>query len=501
MKHFLATVAVTLITLLPIVGQTESIDLSVANKLKLMEMKHSLIDTLVYQMVDLAGPRLAGSDGMERGHRIAEKLMKEFNLSHVRTEYATSWERGGWDLEKAYAAMNAPYYYPIYPAPVGWTGSTKGLVKSEVVLIEANNKEDLLRYKGKLKGKIVLMPSTSEYQINFKPLGSRHTEESLRATVDYPMPLPAPPRRSNRPDMSPSELLLFIRSEEPAVIVNESGDFNVPGIHFSKYRDGEKEPPCEINITLEAHGLMERLIRSGEKVTMEVDVKTRFTPKRDIMNVIGEIEGTDLKEEIVLIGAHLDSYHITAGAGDDAAGCIVMLEAMRLLKESGVKPRRTIRIALWGGEEMGLLGSSGYINRYVYDRAQQQPKEEFEKISAYFNSDYGPGKFRGIYTQDNLEANPIFTAWAKPFNDMGFTTVSNKSVGSTDHISFDRIGIPGFQFITDELEWGRGSHRVMDTSDRLHRADLRHNAVVAAWFAYCAAMRDNPIPRKPIFGN
>lgn len=187
---------------------------------------------------------------------------------------------------------------------------------------------------------------------------------------------------------------------------------------------------------------------------------------------------------------------MSPGAGDDGAGFIAMLEAMRILKAIGVQPRRTIRVAFWGGEEVGLHGSSGYVEQFVQDPVTKEKKKEYNKISAYFNSDYGPGKFRGIFTQDNLQVYPIFTEWMQPFLDTGFTTVSNRSVGSTDHIPFDNAGIPAFQFIQDPMEWGRHSHRTQDFSDRLVLDDIRHNAVIVAWFAYNAAMRDEMMPRK-----
>lgn len=485
-----------------VMAQTEKIDLAVAQKIKQEEQLNSDIERLSYRLLDYAGPRLTGSDGMERGYKVAKEMMEEYNLSNPRIEFARDWPRGGWDIEKAYAAMTLPYYIPIFPAPVAWTNGTNGPVKGDVVLITATNDEELQALKGTLKGKIVLMPSVTDYKISFEPMARRHTEESLKQTAEYPITKVQPRRR--RPaqaiegsELSYAEILSFVHKENPAVIIHESGNYSVPGLNFHKLEEAGPVP-CELNIACENHGLMERLIRNGEKVEMEVDIAVKFESDRKIYNVIAEIPGTDpkLKDELVIIGGHLDCYHMSPGAGDDGAGFIAMLEAMRILKAIGVQPRRTIRVAFWGGEEVGLHGSSGYVEQFVQDPVTKEKKKEYNKISAYFNSDYGPGKFRGIFTQDNLQVYPIFTDWMQPFLDTGFTTVSNRSVGSTDHIPFDNAGIPAFQFIQDPMEWGRHSHRTQDFSDRLVLDDIRHNAVIVAWFAYNAAMRDEMMPKK-----
>lgn len=485
-----------------VMAQNEKIDLAVAQKIKQEEQLNSDIERLSYRLLDYAGPRLTGSDGMERGYKVAKEMMEEYNLSNPRIEFARDWPRGGWDIEKAYAAMTLPYYIPIFPAPVAWTNGTNGPVKGNVVLITAANNEELQALKGTLKGKIVLMPSVTDYKINFEPMARRHTEESLKQTAEYPITKVQPRRRRPAPaiegsELSYAEILSFVHRENPAVIIHESGNYSVPGLNFHKLEEAGPVP-CELNIACENHGLMERLIRNGEKVEMEVDIAVKFESDRKIYNVIAEIPGTDpkLKDELVIIGGHLDCYHMSLGAGDDGAGFIAMLEAMRILKAIGVQPRRTIRVAFWGGEEVGLHGSSGYVEQFVQDPVTLEKKKEYNKISAYFNSDYGPGKFRGIFTQDNLQAYPIFTDWMQPFLDTGFTTVSNRSVGSTDHVPFDNAGIPAFQFIQDPMEWGRHSHRTQDFADRLVLDDIRHNAVIVAWFVYNAAMRDEMMPRK-----
>lgn len=460
-------------------------DLNVLGKIRDQAVNHSAVESITYQLIDQVGSRLAGSDGAERGYQTASHLMRKIGLKNVQIDFARPWHRGGWELDRAYTAMTAPYYQPIFPAIVGWTGSTEGLQEAEVILIQAADSAEFIRkYRGKLRGKIALMPSKIDYKINFGPQATRQTDESLAELQKITITAPTAHKQGFFPQF---DLIGLVRGERPLAVVNESGEFNNPGITFFNHTQGNLPVAPEFNVALEAHGLMERLINNGQEVKMEIDIRTRFIADRPIQNVIGEIEGTDLKHEVVMIGAHIDSYHQSPGAGDDGAGCIVMLEAMRILKELGIQPRRTVRIALWGGEEVGLHGSMGYVNRYG---------DHLKDITLYLNADYGPGKFRGIFTQGNLGANSIFREWLSPLADIGCSTVSNRSVGSTDHIPFDQRGVPAFQFIQDNLEWGRGSHRTTDFSERLNMDDMRHNSVVVAWLVYCASVCDVSLPRK-----
>jgi Zn-dependent M28 family amino/carboxypeptidase len=260
---------------------------------------------------------------------------------------------------------------------------------------------------------------------------------------------------------------------------------------------GDPVSPCEINITSEHHGLMQRLIENGEEVKLEVEIDVEFINDENIYYVVGEIKGVDpkLKDELVIIGAHLDGYPMNNGAGDNVTNSVGILEAMRILKSLDIKPKRTIRIILWNGEEVGLHGSKGYVQKYVKDE-EGNKLSEYDKISAYYNADYGPGKFRGISTQSNIALEPLFKAWAEPWHHLGFTTVIHRYYTSTDHIPFDEAGIPAFQFIQDPLEWGRGSHRVMDFLDRLVPDNIRHNAILMAWFAYKTANLEEKLVRK-----
>ncbi len=485
-----------------LLSQNEKVDLNMIYKIKQEGMRNSAIEELAFGLTDLTGPRLTGSTGGARGNEWAKKKMEELGLQNVRIEEARDFTRGGWDNLKTYAAMTAPYYSNYACNPVAWTGSTNGLVKGEVILLDIRSETDLEKYKGKLSGKIVLMPSTTTYEASFEPLASRLTDQELKALAG---PAQQQQRRPPAGDFANQRALrtkisAFINAEGAAIILNGSGTFNVPRSTGSGYIAGSSEPVAELNLPVEAHGRMERLLKHNVPVMMEVEILNRFIESPKIYNVIGEIPGTDkvLRNEVVLLGAHIDSWHGGTGAADNASGCIVMMEALRILKSLEVAPRRTIRVALWGGEEQGLNGSRGYVEKYLIDRETREHKADYDKFAAYFNMDNGSGKYRGIYLQENEMVRPVFEEWLKPFAEMGASAISIRNTGGTDHLSFDAVGLPGFQFIQDEIEYGRGYHTVMDTYERLVMADLIHNAIITASFAYNAAMRDAKLPGKPV---
>jgi len=506
MKVKYLLLASLLLFILPynIFSQDEPVDLNMVYKIKQEGFKNSDIEELSFWMTDFAGPRLTASHGKKKANEWASNRMKEYGLENVRIEVARPFDRGGWENQKTYVAMTAPYYVTFTANPKAWTGSTRGLIKGSPVLLEINDESDFEKYKGELKGKIVIMPSTSTYEVSFEPLAKRYTAEDL---VNIEQANYAD--RRGRPGdfnfedyrrrmMLQRQATDFLRDEGVAVILTSSGEFNVPRSSGASYTAGEDQPVAELYLPVEAHGRIVRLMQHDVDVELEMEVKNSFYDSPDVTNVIGEIPGTDpsLKDEIVLIGGHYDSWHGGTGAADNASGCIVMMEAMRILKSLGIQPRRTIRIALWGGEEQGLHGSRGYVEKYIRDR-DGNILEGFDNFAAYFNMDNGTGKFRGIYVQENDMVMPIFEAWFKPFEDMGCSTVTLRNTSGTDHLSFDALGLPAFQFIQDEIEYDRGYHTIMDTYERLVMDDLKHNAVVVASLAYHAAMRDEVLPRKP----
>ena len=479
-----------------------------ATKIKAEGLGRSQVEEIAQYVTDYAGSRLTASRQKRRADSLMLVKLAEFGLSNPRSAFATEFTRGGWDVVKTYAAMTAPYYCAFTVNPRAWSGSTDGLVKGECIVFDAQTKEDLEKYRGKVAGKILLIPSTRTVEINFEPLASRYTEEQLetmtkdnRADQRPRMGGPGGPGGPGRgmPDframMELRQVMAdFYRTEKPLCIVNGSGTFNVPSGSGVNYRAGDPEPVPEINMPLEDHGRMIRLIQNGQKVEMELELINKFSDDTEVHNLYAEIPGTDpkLKDEIVLLGAHYDSWHGGTGAADNASGCIVMVEAMRILKELGFKPKRTIRLALWGGEEQGLYGSSGYLEQYLFKDGKKLPG--FDKFALYLNMDNGSGRFRGIYLERNDAAFPFFEAWMKPIESLGFQYLSPRTTGSTDHVTFNRLGLPAYQFIQDELEYGRTYHTIMDTYERLSLGDLRVDATVVAWLAACAADDPGRIP-------
>jgi hypothetical protein len=455
---------------------------------------------------DFLGARLTASNNGTRAEKLVEERMRQMGLSNARREVANVSRYVGWDNERTYVAMTSPYYDNLTALPIALSGSTDGLISGEVVYLTGTTKEDLERYHGKLAGKIVLAPSRSSYTMSFQPLAKRWTDEELAnspqgtSLIASRAPADSAAQAALR---HYSTVVAFINQEakqaatRPAAILFGRGSFNVVSSEGSMLGRSEEVPVARVNLPIEDHSRMVRLAKRGIPVHVELDVRNRFSPNDTLVrNVIAEIPGTDkkLKDEVVMIGAHLDSWQGGTGAADNASGCIVMMEAMRILKQLGVQPRRTIRIALWGGEEQGLLGSRGYASQYIYDRTNQKNLAGYDKFALYLNMDNGSGRFRGIYLQKNQAAVPYFETWGEPMKELGFTKISLSTTGSTDHVAFNGVGLSAYQFIQDPLEYGRSYHTNMDTFERLSIEDLRINAAMIAWFVLCAADDDGRIP-------
>ncbi len=489
---------------LSLLAQNYSSDLEMVYKIKQEGFNNSQLEDLAFWFTDYAGPRLSASTGDKNAQELAKQKMEEMGLRNVKIEEAADFPRGGWDNLKTYAAMTAPYYTNFACNPVAWTGSTNGLVKSEVVLIDAQTEEDLAKYEGKLKGKIIMIATTTTLTLSYAPLASRYTDEELEELAKEPNPTDPRAMPANMATMLAQAQIRrkvneMILDEGVAVVLNNSGNYNIPRSNGASYTHGDPEPTPQLNLPFEDFDRMQRLLKNEIPVEMEIEIKNRFFDSPKIYNVVGEIPGTDkkLKDEVVLLGAHLDSWNGGTGAADNASGCIVMMEALRILINLGVQPKRTIRVALWSGEEQGLNGSRAYVNNNLMDRDTKEKKPGYEKFSVYFNMDNGSGRYRGIYLQQNEMARPVFEAWLKPFADMGASTIAIRNTTGTDHLSFDAAGLPGFQFIQDRLEYGRTYHTPMDTWERLEIKDLKVNAIITASFAYNASMMDGLFPRKP----
>lgn len=506
MKKLIISLSALFMTMTAMAQECQSDEL--AYRVKSEAFSNSQINDLAEFMTDMLGSRLAASQMKQRADKLVVERLQKMGLSNPRVENVWTFEKGAWDVEKTYAAMTAPYYCAYTVNPVAWTGSTNGLVKGECVLLDVKTKEDLAKYKGKLGGKVVLMPAQQTYTISFEPLASRFTDEQLkqlendrRAGVGG-----ANRMRMGNIDMSAymamrelrREMTKMIQDEKALCVIQGSGSFNVPSATGGQYKVGDPEPTPMLLMPIEDHGRMCRLIQKGEKVEMELELKNKFSANQNISNVYAEIPGTDpkLKNEVVLLGGHLDSWHGSTGGADNASGCIVMMEAMRILKDLGVKPKRTIRLALWGGEEQGLYGSRGYAKK-LYDEQKKKALPEYNNFALYLNMDNGSGRFRGIYLEQNDLAKPFFEAWKVPIESLGFTTLSPNTTGSTDHESFNTLGLPAYQFIQDALEYRRTYHTIMDTYERLSLEDLKIDAAITAWLAICAANDSGRIPVKP----
>lgn len=490
---------------IPTSAQSDFSDLEIVNQIKKEGFENSHIQELAFLLTDYTGPRLTGSYGNERGNEVVKRKMIEYGLEKVRIEAACEFEPGGWNNLKTYAAMIAPYYHHHFANPVAWTGSTIGTVKSKAILVDIDTLSDLDRFRGQLEGKIILLPATSVDKANFNLIRTRRRVTfSDKEREELIKPEKPSLQRVEVPDTTILEfrktIYEFLTEEKVAAIINETGSalINIPNSEGVSYKYGDPEPIPQLNLSIEDFGMMERLLLNGECVEMEIEIKNVFTSNRWVYNVIGEIPGTDpeIKNEIVLIGAHLDSWHGGTGAGDNAAGCIVMTEAMRILKCLHMKPGRTIRIALWGGEEHRFLGSRAYVRKYLFNPTLNKPKPDYDDFSVYFNMDAASGKFIGIYMQGNDQAAPVFKEWLTALKDMDCTILSPNNYGNTDHISFDEVNLPGFSFI-QEREGSSGAHHTpADTYEQLIPDNLKNNAVIMAFLAYKASKCDEKIPRK-----
>jgi carboxypeptidase Q len=501
-----------LLSVFTVSAQEEKTDLDIINKIIKEGTVNSQIMDIAFHLTDVSGPRLTNSPGYYRAAEYAIAQLKKWGADKAALDAWGDFGKG-WQLKKSYIAMTAPYYKPMIAYPKTWTQSTKGLQKAQVVVINIKDSTELALYKGKLAGKVVLVNRVDEYKHSFKPDANRYTDEELKKMADY-KPQPQAPRPGGNPQAARfgglqrlnTLIKELITSEGAAAYLTSSaashdGTVFVQGPAGSRVDFTNGKPSVlEIAVSFEDIKTINRLVNNGTPVTMELDVQSEFTGNDTKgYNVIGEIKGTDpkLKDEVVMLGAHLDSWQGSTGATDNASGCAVMLEVMRIFKALNLQPKRTIRIALWSGEEQGLLGSRGWIKNNVGDRVTKETKPEQGKISAYYNIDNGTGKIRGVYLEGNTGVQPIFAKWLEPFSSMGASTLTLQNTGGTDHISFNELGIPGFQFIQDEIEYDtRTHHTTMDSYDHLIPDDLKQMAVIVATFVYNTAQRDEKLPRK-----
>lgn len=520
-------------------GEIFTPDETTIQKIKDEGMNRSQVMQIARYLTDVIGPRLTNSPGQRRASLWTKEQFEKWGLKNVTLDDWGEFGRG-WELKKYYAAIQTPDEYVVFRSyPKAWSPSVN--ITANVVFVDAKNEEELEKYRGQLKGKIVFTSSPVEIKPGFNPVASRRSEEELARMETSKSPEMQEPRRPVQQQMAQIQFnarkFRFYFEEGAAVLVEpssgtDSGTIRVMGASpvpsqqvqnpanpFTGNRVYSKNalPTIpQIVAEVEQYNRVWRLLKQGVPVTMTVNLEAKFY-EDDLRgyNTIAEIPGTDLKDEVVMLGAHLDSWHSGTGATDNAAGSAVVMEAVRILQSVGLKPRRTIRVALWTGEEQGLLGSRGYVAKnfatigdgsensamqaMMSGRVPRQinKKPGYDKVSAYYNLDNGTGQIRGIFLQGNEALRPIFKKWFEPFKEWGASTVTINSTGGTDHLAFDAVGIPGFQFIQDPIEYfARTWHTTQDVSDRLLEEDLKRSAVIMATFVYNTAMMDEKLPRK-----
>jgi hypothetical protein len=505
---------------LPLGAQSEKLDLATIGRIRDEGLARSQVMDDVSWLSDVYGPRLTGSPAIQQASEWVMKKFTEWGLVNVHQE---RWPFGkGWSLVRFSARLVEPQVQPIIGFPHEWSSGTKGPITAEVVRAPIATEADFAKYRGKLAGRIVLTQPARAVRMLEGPIILRMGEKETSEAEMTPVPAEGRGAGGGRGAAAEFRRKLdeFYVGEGVVAVFDRGGnsDMAAGGSDMTwqqQHPDGGTIFPTgsgareanagkavpEITIAVEHYNRMARVLDKGLPVKVELNVETTFYDETTAngFNTIAEIPGSDLASEVVMLGAHFDSHPYATGATDNATGSAAMMEAMRILKAVGAKPRRTIRVALWGGEEQGLLGSRAYVREHFADVETMTLKPDHAKLAAYFNSDNGTGRVRGIWLQGNLAARTIFEAWMAPLKDLGVTIIGPRSVSQTDHVSFDNAGLPGFQFLVDRLEYNsRTHHSNMDTFDRVQRDDMVQQATVVAVFAYDAAMRDEKLPRKAL---
>jgi hypothetical protein len=516
--RFVSTVAlaIALICARPVAQSVEPVDLAAIAKIRDEGLNRSQVMDTAFWLTDRYGPRLTGSPEFEEAADWTIARLSSYGLRNLRKErFATGY---GWSLAAFHATMTTPRVMPMIGTPLAWTPGTSGVVQAEVVRPLISSATEAGQYTGRLRGKIVLLQPPRAVRmldygdgpvVRYGDQNGRWEREAMTAPSARRLPAAPPAQRE-------FDLVEFYRSEGVVALFGRGSSSDIvsegSGLSWTQQRpdggtvfpqdgaDPEADPSRSlpmVTLAVEHYNRMARLLEHDVPVTVELNVQVEITPpsKATSFNVIGEIPGTDKANEVVLLGAHFDSWHAATGATDNAAGVAALIEAMRILQASGLRPRRTVRLALWGAEELGLNGSETYVRDRLGSAAQ--PTAERDRFAAYFNLDNGTGRIRGVWMQDNPAVEPIFRAWISPLRDLGVTILSPRSVIATDHESFDAVGVPAFQFVQERYEYNsRTHHSNMDFFDRLQADDLRQAATVAAVFAWHAAVRDELLPRK-----
>jgi len=501
----------------------EPVNLDVVTRIRQEGLHRSQVMQTLEHLTDVIGSRLTNSPGMNEANAWTRDKLTEWGLSSARLEPFHFGK--GWSFDRVSVHMESPRREPLIAYPRAWTPGTSGLIQGPVQRVTLTTQAHLDEHRGQLAGKILLMEAPRPIQFNQAPEVHRHDDDTLENLISFPIPQesrpPAPDARS-RAHFFRETLNAYLEEEGVlATVYISSRDFGIVRLGAGAAHDADAHPGVpSLQMTSEHYNMLARLLEGGHDVEVSLEIEAQFhEDDLNAYNTIAEIPGTGRSaQEIVLVGAHMDSWHAGTGATDNAGSVAAIMEAMRILKAIGVQPTRTIRIALWSGEEQGLIGSRAYVEQHIATRPAHSDEEQLklparvrdttwpiqplaghQRHVAYLNMDNGSGKIRGVYAQENSAVVPVFEAWLRPFNDLGADTVTMRNTGSTDHIPFDNVGIPGFQFVQDRLDYStRTHHSHLDTYDYARRDDLMQASVIIASFLYHAAMRAEPLPRKPL---
>jgi carboxypeptidase Q len=504
-----------------------SVDHEIVEQIKEQGLYNSQIMNMAGWLTDVFGPRLSNSPQLNRAHEWTQEQFREMGLSNIHLHSYGPFGKG-WELKRFALHANTPYtYFPVTAFPKAWSPGYDGPVEGEVIYLSIQHVDELDNYRGELSDKFVMIEYPYDPEQSWDPIATRTSDERLlnlaNAKEDFgpesAPSQPSPAALARARDIY--TLMSFLQEERPLAILDQSyrgwyGQIAVSGAQLpnppevpwgertNPYMPGTPDAVPQISLAREHYGRIFRLLEKDIPVTLELELQVEFQ-EDDLYgyNSIAEIPGTDpdLQDEIVMLGAHIDSWHAATGAADNAAGTVVMMEVMRILKEIGIEPRRTIRIALWGNEEQGLHGSREYVSDHFAVQAGNDgeslvKRDDYENLSAYYNIDNGTGQVRGIYLQGNEQLRQIFRAWLSPFEEWNASTVSFANTGGTDHLSFHRVGLPGFQFIQDPIEYFTMTHHSnQDYFERLLEDDLKKTAIIVATFVYHTAMLDERLPR------
>lgn len=481
----------------------EKVDLAVIHRIKAEAFENSQVMDHLFHLTDVIGPRVTNSPQHRAAARWVMERLQEYGITQVRLEPFPFGR--GWSYRRFAVHLLQPAYAPLIGFPLAWAPSTAGPIRGEPVLAVLKSEEDFAKHRGRLSGKIVLIDEPPLVRPSTEPPAKRFSEEELAERAQAPMPEPKKPEADEREQRRRfnKRRNQFLREEGALAVITAGYRSDANTLVASKGGSEDPKdpvPPPMIALVPVHYNRIARFLEKKIPVQIELEVEAQFHDDTlEAVNVIAEIPGGRKKDEVVMLGAHLDSWHGGTGATDNGAGCAAAIEAMRILRALDLRMDRTVRLALWGGEEQGLLGSKAYVKEHFADPEVMALKPEHARLAAYFNLDNGTGRIRGVYLQGNDMVRPIFQAWLAPFADLGATTITIRDTTGTDHLSFDAVGLPGFQFLQDPVEYGTRTHHTnLDVYDNAQAGDLMQAAAILASFVYHAAMREEMLPRKPL---